>query len=274
MTESRTTANFVTLTERSKQAWAAGDYNVIGLHMMPVAEGLVAAADPRPGQRVLDVGCGTGNAALVAARRDCETTGIDFVPAWLERARGRAAADGVKVDFLEADAQTLPFGVGSFDVVLSIFAVMFAPTQQRAADELVRVTRPGGRIGLASWTPEGYGGEFFRVLATYAPPFPGVPSPTRWGTEEGLKELLGGETRVLDVKRLTVTEHFRTVDHMVDAFVTTFGPVKAIHTAAPDDATRTAMRTDLAALFTKYNEASDGTMAVKGEYLQAVLERR
>ena len=273
MTDARPTADFAAITDRQQATWSLGDFNALGIQNMPVAEALVAAVDPRPGQRVLDLACGSGNAALVAARRHCEVTGLDFVPALLERARQRATADGVTVQLVEADAQALPFADASFDVALSIFGIMFAPNQQRAADEMVRVVRPGGRIALASWVPDGRVAEFFRTVSEYAPPPPGVPPAMRWGTEEGLKELLGDRTTALSVKREVLTQYFRSAEHMVDSFAKFFGPVIRAF-AALDEADRTRLRTELVTMFTKQNVAKDGTLMVQYEYLQTVLERR
>jgi SAM-dependent methyltransferase len=273
MTDARPTADFVAITLRQQAVWAAGNFNALAPQVMPMAERLVAAADPRPGQRVLDIACGSGNAALVAARRYCEVTGLDFVPALLEHARRRATADGLALELVEGDAQSLPFADESFDIALSVLGVMFAPYQQRAADEAVRVVRPGGRIALASWRPDGSVGDFFALVASYAPPPGGVPSPLRWGTEEGVKELFGDRTRVRALDRATLDEHYLSVEHAVEVFSTEFGPV--LRTLAMiGDAERAKLRADLTAMFTGVNAAKDGTFTWPCEYLQVVLERR
>ena len=171
--------------------WASGDFGVIATLIQPVAEQLADSADLVAGSRVLDVAGGTGNAAIAAARCGCDVTCTDYVPALLERGRERAQAERLGIEFAVADAEALPYEDGSYDAVLSVFGSMFAPDQPQAAAELVRVCRPGGLIGLASWTPEGFLGDWFRTQAAHVPPPAGVASPLRWGTEEGIDELLG-----------------------------------------------------------------------------------
>jgi len=264
--------DYQAITSRLQQTWATGDFNVIAMTVVPVSDALVAAVDPRPGQRVLDVACGSGNAALIAARRFCRVTGVDYVPALIERARQRAAADGVTVDFQVGDAQALPFPDASIDVVLSTFGVMFAPDQERAASELLRVCKPGGRIGLANWMPEAYGFEFFKAIAKYVPPPDGLKSPLRWGTDEGLADLLGRGTRGMTKERRSVTFFFESVDRMLDLFTRYFGPiVRALQMLDP--ASQQALRQDLVVVFKKYNRATDGTAAIDAEYLQVVATR-
>ena len=184
---------------RQQQTWATGDFAVVGSLITIVSEQLCEAVDLRAGWVVLDVATGSGNTALAAARRFCEVTGVDFVPALLERGRERAAAERLPVTFLEGDAEALPFPDAAFDAVLSTFGVMFAPNQERAAAELLRVCRPGGKIGLANWTPDGLAAEHFRTVGRHVPPPPGLPPPTRWGTEAGLRELFGDRISALRV---------------------------------------------------------------------------
>jgi len=181
---------FREITNHQKQTWSKGDFNEIARQNVVMAEELVKAADPSPGQKVLDLACGSGTAALVAARRYCDVTGIDYVPELIDRARKRAEASGLPSEFLVADAQHLPFPDNSFDVILSVYGVQFAPNQEKAAAEMVRVCKPGGKIGLAGPIPEGWSGDFFAAHAKYVPPPPGFNPPSRWGTKEGLKELL------------------------------------------------------------------------------------
>jgi ubiquinone/menaquinone biosynthesis C-methylase UbiE len=266
--------DFPAITARQQQTWATGDYNVVANTIMPVADALVAEADPRPGQRVLDVACGSGNCAIVAARRHCEVTGVDFVPALLERARLRAAAEETHAVFQEADVQRLPFADDAFDVVLSSFGVMFAPDQERAASEMLRVCRPGGTIALANWTPDGFGGDFFRVVSAYAPPPPaGLKPPARWGTESGLRELLGAGVSRITASPRVVTIFYRSVAHAIDVFRTCFGPTRRAFET--NDAQRQqSLRNDLAALFEKYNRASDGVLAMHAGYLQVIATVR
>jgi SAM-dependent methyltransferase len=263
--------DFQDVTRRQQAMWASGDFHVIGRGVMAVSEDVCEAVDPRPGQRVLDVACGSGNAALIAARRFCEVTGIDYVPALVERARQRAAAEGVEVRFELCDAQALPFPDAHFDVVLSVFGVMFAPDQERAGRELLRVCRPGGRIGVASWMPEGYGGDLLAVHARHHPPPPGVPSPTRWGTETGVREILTGVAAVA-FERRTVRQHFLSLDHAVATFATHFGPTRRALERL-DPTAQAALLADLRTHFQRYDRARDGTTALHCEYLLAVAER-
>ena len=252
--------------------WSSGDFNVIAIATMSAAEMLVEAVDPHAGDRVLDVACGSGNVSLVAARRYCEVTGIDYVPALLERARMRAAAEGPAVEFQVGDAQVLPFPDGHFDAVLSVFGVMFAPDQERAAAELLRVCRPGGTIGVSAWMPEGYGGDLFGAHAAFVPPPPGVRPALRWGTEDGLRELLGSGIGGLTTERRTVVQHYRSIDHAVNVFRTYFGPsVTAFEAVGPDRATE--LEAAIREALTRHDEGRADSCVLHCEYLQAVATR-
>ena len=265
--------DFAAITGRQRQTWTTGDFNVIAMSVIGASEQLVEAVNPRAGERVLDVACGSGNVALIAARRYCDVTGIDYVPELLARARQRAAADGVSVDFREGDAQALPVEDASYDAVLSVFGVMFAPDQPRAAAELLRACRKGGTIGVVAWMPEGWGGEFFRAVSKHVPPpVPGMKPPVRWGTEGGIRELLGpGATTIACTKRV-ITQHYHSLEHALDMFFTYYGPTARSYQAADADA-REAFRHDVAEVFNKYNEAVDGTCAVRSEFLQSIVTR-
>src|SRR5215207_6978203 len=195
---------------RQQATWSSGDYAVIGTTLTITGELLCEAVDLRPGQRVLDVAAGNGNATLAAARRWADVTSTDYVPALLERGRTRAAAEGLPVIFQHADAEDLPFADGSFDVVLSVFGVMFTPNQEQAAQELLRVCRPGGKIGLANWTPDGFIGHVFRTIGKYVPPPPGVKPPSLWGTEQRLHELFGDGIADLTVNRRMFVFRYRS----------------------------------------------------------------
>jgi SAM-dependent methyltransferase len=186
----------VTIKQRQQAAWASGDYAAVGSRFPLIAELLCEAVDLRAGERVLDVACGNGNASLAAARRFCQVTGVDYVPALLERARERAKAEGLEATFQEADAEDLPFADASFDVVLSTCGAMFAPDQEQTASELLRVCRPGGRIGMINWTPDGYVGELFRTIGRHLPPPPGLRPPVLWGSPERLRELFGPDVTI------------------------------------------------------------------------------
>lgn len=266
--------DFAAVTNRQQQTWATGDFNVIALSIFPVSEQLVEAVDPHAGQRVLDVACGSGNAALIAARRYCDVTGVDYVPALVERARQRAAAEGSSIDFRVGDAQALPVADAAFDVVLSVFGVMFAPDQAQAASELPRVCRSGGRIGLANWMPEGWGGDLVRAFSKHLPPPPAeLKPPLRWGTEEGVRELLGTGTSAISTEKRTFMWHYRTLDQALDVFFTYYGPTARAFGAA-DAGGRAALRRDIGEVFERYNEATDGTCAMRCEYLQIIATRR
>jgi ubiquinone/menaquinone biosynthesis C-methylase UbiE len=256
-----------------QKTWRTGDFNVLAKSFIGAAEALVQTVDPRPSHHVLDVACGSGNVALIVARRYCTVTGIDYVPALVERARQRATADGVDIDFQEGDAQALRFADGSFDLVLSTFGVMFAPEQELAAAELVRVCRPGGRIGLANWMPTEFGGEVFGTVDKYVPHEPGVKHPTRWGTDAGARELLGAGASAIRTERRAFTQHFHDIAHAVDVFQTYFGPTARAYEMIDDEA-RKRLRSDLAAIFERYNRATDGTVALECGYLQVIATRR
>ena len=212
--------DFGAIKGRQRQTWASGDYHRIASLIVPVSERLCDTADLRAGERVLDVATGSGNTAIAAARRLCAVTGMDYVPALLERARSRADAEDLPVEFKEGDAEALPVEDGAYDVVLSTFGVMFAPNQEQAARELLRVCRPGGRIGLASWTPEGWIGEMFRITGRHVPPPAGLRPPTRWGTEDGLRELFGDGIAPLRATRQSFLWRFTSAQQYLDLFRT------------------------------------------------------
>lgn len=257
------------ITENQRETWATGDFNEIARQNVVMAEALCEAVDPHPNQRVLDVACGSGTAALVAERRYCDVTGIDYVPGLIERAKVRAEANGQAVDFRVGDAQDLPFPDDSFDVVLSVYGVQFAPDQEQAARELLRVCRSGGKIGLAGPMPEGWSGDWFAVHAEYVPPPPGVRSPLRWGTDEGLEELLGTDVRSIENDRRTALQYYRSIDHAVEVFSTYFGPtVRALETVDPAD--REELLGDLRTVMDRYNRATDGAAIVENQYLQTI----
>jgi SAM-dependent methyltransferase len=257
--------------KRGQQAmWASGDFGVIASLIQIVAERMADSADLAAGSRVLDVAGGTGNAAIAAARCGCRVTCTDYVPELLERGRERARAERLDIRFEEADAEALPCADGAFDAVLSVFGAMFASDHPRAAAELVRVCRPGGRIGLASWTPEGFLGEWFRTTAAHVPPPAGVASPLRWGTEEGIRELLGDEVSLIGVRRRMFTWRFTDAAAFVGTFRDWYGPTVQAFQAADDAA---ALERDLAALVERSARPRDAAIAVPAEYLEVVAER-
>lgn len=264
-----TTLDYSDATAAQQQTWSAGDFHEIARLNVGMAEAVCDVGDLRAGERVLDVACGSGTAALVAARRYCEVIGIDYVPALLERARRRADAEGFEAEFLEADAQDLPFADDSFDTVVSVYGVQFAPDQHKAANEMLRVARPGGRIVLASPMPTGWSGDFFAVHAHHNPPPAGVPSPLLWGTEDGLEQLLGHGTTTMVSRARPARQYWRSVEHAVEVFWTNFGPtIRAAAVAGPDG--NDALRDDLAAIFERYDRSDGPSTVVVNTYLLTV----
>jgi SAM-dependent methyltransferase len=267
------TPDLAALKTRQQVAWSSGDYAVVGTTLQIVGEELCEALDLGAGQKVLDVAAGNGNVSLAAARRWCDVVSTDYVPALLDRGRARATADGLTIAFQEADAEALPFADGTFDVAVSTFGVMFTPNQERAAAELLRVCRSGGRIGLANWTPEGFIGQLFKTLGKYLPPPAGVRSPALWGTRERLTEMFGPDSASIKTQPRYFNFRYREPEHFVEVFKTYYGPMlKAF--AALDSAERAALRGDLLALIGRMNKATDDTMVVPGEYLEVVITKR
>lgn len=265
-----TKPDLAAIKQKQHGAWASGDYAIIGATLQITGENLCEVLDLRAGQRVLDVAAGNGNVTLAAARRWCEVTSTDYVPVWLERGRARAAAEGWRIDFQEADAEALPFADASFDVVTSSFGVMFTPDQERAASEMLRVCKSGGKIGLANWTPDGFIGQVFKTLGKYLPPPAGTKSPARWGTREGLSDLFGADAASISAESRDFMFRYRSAAHFVDVFKAYYGPIHKAVAALGDDKGRLFL-TDLAALFERLNTARDGTMVVPGEYLEVVI---
>ena len=262
--------DLVNLKARQHDAWSSGDYAVIGSTLQIVGEELCEALDLRAGQSVLDIAAGNGNASLAAARRWCAVTSTDFVPALLARGKARAAANGFTILFREADAEALPFADASFDVVVSVFGVMFAPDQDKAAAAMLRVCRPGGRIGLANWTPQGFAGQMLKLLGQDLAPPANTRSPALWGTGQRLAELFGGGASAIEAEPRNFMFRYRSPTHFIAVFKTCFGPmIKAL--SALDEKKRRLLLADLEALIDRLNHADDGTMVVPGEYLQAVI---
>lgn len=257
---------------RQQAAWSSGDYAVVGTTLQIVGEDLCEALDLRAGQKVLDVAAGNGNASLAAARRWCEVVATDYVPNLLERARERASADRFDIEFREADAEALPFEHEGFDAVMSTFGVMFTPDQERAAAEMVRVCRLGGKIGLANWTPEGFIGQLFKTIGKYVSPAPGVKSPALWGTRARITELFEPHATSVKSAQRTFVFRYRSPQHWLEIFKTYYGPVLKTF-AALEPAARTALERDLLALVGQFNRSGDGSMVVPSEYLEIVITR-
>ena len=266
------TVDLAIVKGRQQAAWSSGDYAVVGTTLQIVGEMLCEAVDLRSHQRVLDVAAGNGNATLAAARRFADVVSTDYVGTLLDRGRERAEAERLAVTFQQADAENLPFADSSFDVILSTFGVMFTPDQERAAQELLRVCRPGGKIGLANWTPESFICRLFKTIGKYVPPAPGVKSPALWGIRDHLEVLFCSHATIAAESRCFVFR-YRSPAHWVEVFRTYYGPVlKAF--AAIDSEARTALERDLLALIDKFNVAPDGALVIPSAYLEVVITRR
>ncbi|WP_217922157.1 class I SAM-dependent methyltransferase [Miltoncostaea oceani] len=257
---------------RQQAAWSTGDFHVVAARIALTAERLCDTADLHAGWRVLDVATGSGNAAIAAARLGCTSVGVDYVPSLVARGRERAAAEGLDVDLRDGDAEDLPFPDAAFDAVTSVFGCMFAPDHERAAAELLRVCRPGGTIALASWTPEGFIGDLFRVVAAHVPPPAGLRPPMLWGTEAHLRTLFGDGVTSLRVVPRTFTFRFASADEFADVFVRWYGPTAAAYRALGDGGE--ALRADLAALARDADRLGGGAIAVDAAYTEAIATRR
>ena len=260
------------LKARQQGAWSSGDYAVVGTTLQIVGEELCEALDLRSGQTVLDVAAGNGNASLAAARRWCDVVATDYVPTLLDRARERADAERLGIEFREADAEALPFSDESFDAVVSTFGAMFAPDQDRAAAELVRVCKRGGKIGLANWTPEGFIGQVFKTVGRHMPPPPGAKSPALWGTRARLAELFEPHATSIKSAQRHFVFRYRSPEHWLEVFRTYYGPVLKTFAALAAPA-QAALEHDLISLVGQFNRSGDGTMVVPSEYLEIVITR-
>lgn len=266
-------ADLETLKSRQQAAWASGDYAVVGTTLQIVGEQLCEAIDLRAGEKVLDVAAGNGNVTLAAARRWAEVISTDYVPSLLERGLVRAEAEGLAVDFREADAEALPFDDDSFDAVVSTFGVMFTADHRRAAAQMLRVCRPGGRIGMANWTPDGFIGQVFKTLGKHLPPPPAAQSPALWGTRNYLQELFGAHARAIEVVPRHFNFRYRSPEHWLEVFRTYYGPTLKAFGALPA-AGQAALQEDLLALARRFNKSGDSSMVVPGEYLEVVVTKK
>ncbi len=261
------------LKARQQGTWSSGDYAIVGTTLQIVGEQLCEALDLRSGQKVLDVAAGNGNASLAAARRWCDVVATDYVPALLGRARERAAAEHLEIEFREADAEALPFPNASFDAVVSTFGVMFTPDQDMAAAELARVCRPGGKIGLANWTPEGFIGQIFKTIGKHLPPPAGVKSPALWGTRARIHELFEAQASSIAIESRHFVFRYKSPEHWLQTFKTYYGPMlKAF--AALEPAAQAVLEEDIKAQIKAFNRSGDTSVVVPGEYLEIVITRR
>ena len=265
--------DYAAIKARQQAAWGSGDFAIIGVTLQIVGETLAEMADIRAGETVIDVAAGNGNASLAAAHRMARVTSTDYVPALLEKGRARAAAEGLDIEFREADAENLPFGDGSFDVALSTFGVMFTPDHGRSAGELLRVVRQGGRIGLASWTPDSFIGQLFKVIGKAVPPPAGLMSPSLWGTEAYLGELFGDASSDIRTTRRNFYFRYKSGAHWLQVFRDFYGPVNKAFSAL-DSHGQALLEQEILALLDRYNIAGNASMVVPSEYLEAVIVKR
>lgn len=264
--------DYQAIKTRQQQIWNAGDYAVLGVTLQIVGEALCEAIDLRSGERVLDVAAGNGNATLAAARRFARVTSTDYVAGLLDKSRRRAAAEQLKIDYRVADAEDLPFGDGSFDVVLSTFGVMFTPDQEQAARELLRVTRAGGRIGLANWTPSGFIGSIFKTVGKHVPPPAGLKPPGLWGTEPRIVELFGPQAVDIRIESRQFTFRYLSAEHWLEVFSAFYGPVlKALESL--DEAGKSALRADLREVLVQSNRGGPDSLVIPAEYLEVVITK-
>ena len=274
MTVTTARADLSVIKARQQKTWSSGDFAVVASRIVLASELLADAADLRAGWKVLDVACGNGNATLAAARSGARVVGIDYVSELLEGRRGRAMSEGLDVEFRLGDAEDLPVPDAAFDAVLSVFGAMFAPDHQRAAAEIIRVTRPGGTVGLASWTPGGFIGEMFGVITRHVPGPPGVVSPMLWGTEEHLSDLFGPAIADARSVERTCTWRFTSAEEFVAFFRRWYGPTLKAFEAAGDGG-RDALAADLADLARRRDRNCDGgSIAIPASYLETVLTLR
>jgi len=264
--------DFAAIKRRQQATWTSGDYAVVGTTLQIVGENLAEAVDVRSGERVLDVAAGNGNATLAAARRFAEVISTDYVPSLLDRGRARARVEGLSVHFEEADVEQLPFADRTFDVVLSTFGAMFAPDQARTAAEMMRVLRPGGRLGMANWTPEGFIGRLFKLLGTHVAPPAGVKSPALWGSEPHVGTLFGEHAELIRCQRRIFNFRYRSPAHFVQVFRDFYGPTHKAFLSLDSDGAK-ALERDITHLLEQLNTAAPGALVVPSEYLEIVITK-
>ena len=265
------TPDYTAIKAKQQAIWGSGDYGRVGVTLQITGEQLCEAMDLRSGQSVLDVAGGNGNVSLAAARRFCKVLTTDYVPSLLAQSQKRAQAEGLTIECQQADAEALPFATQSFDNVVSTFGVMFSPDQAQAAAELLRVCRPGGRIGLANWTPDGFIGQLFKTIGRYVPPPPGVQSPAAWGTEQFLQRHFSADASNIRVTRRHFNFRYQSPEHWLDVFTRYYGPTLKAFQALGEVAAQ-SLREDITDLIARYNQAGDGGMVVPSEYLEVVID--
>ena len=267
------TGEFDAIKAKQQVTWSSGDFGIIGTTLQIVGESLCEAVDLRAGSKVIDVAAGNGNCSLAAARRWCDVTSTDYVPALLEDGRRRAAGERLEMTFQVADAEALPFEKESFDVVLSSFGVMFAPNHAQTAAELLRVCRSGGKIGLANWTPRGFIGKLFGVVGRHVPPPPALTPASRWGAEDYIEQLFGASASDIHTTQRDFVFRYKSPQHWIDVFRTWYGPVHKAFAALPAEGQR-RLEQDLLALIAEFNTSGDSTAVIPGEYLEIVITKK
>ena len=274
MTFTQTTSDqvvdYAAIKQRQQAAWASGDYAVVGTTLQIVGEQLAESLDLKPRSKVLDVAAGNGNATLAAARRFADVTSTDYVDHLLDKGRARAEAEGLSVEFAVADVEALPFAPATFDYVLSTFGVMFAPNHEQSAAEMLRVTRQGGSIGLANWTPQSFIGQVFKTLGNSVPPPKGVRSPALWGDRAHLDMLFAGQD--IEFTERAFNFRYASAAHFIDVFRTYYGPIHKAFLSL-DDAGRTTLERDLTALIETFNTAIDGSVVIPSAYAEVVITK-
>ncbi len=268
-----TTPDYTTIKSAQNAAWTAGDYSIVGTTLQIVGEQLCEALDLRAGQQVLDVAAGNGNVSLAAARRFANVVSTDYVADLLENGKVRAAAERLPMEFITADAEDLPFDDRSFDVVTSSFGVMFTPNQEQAAAELLRVTRSGGKIGLANWTPTSFVGRLFKTLGSFVPPPAGLQSPALWGTQDRLNTFFGAGSSMIDVTSRNYVWRYRSAQHWLTTWWEVYGPLQKAF-GKLDEAGQQQLTGALLELLEDCNVATDGTLVIPSEYLEVVVTKR
>ena len=268
----QTAPDFATIKTRQQATWASGDFGRVGVTLQVVGESLCEAVDLTSNDKVLDVAAGNGNASLAAARRFADVTSTDYVPELLEQGKRRAEADGLPMTFQVADAENLPFDDASFDVVLSTYGVMFAPNQEKTASELARVTKPGGRIGLANWTPDGFIGELFRIVGKFVPPPAGLSSPALWGTEARIKELFGARAGAIRCETKQFNFRYKSPEHWIEIFRNYYGPTHKVFAALDADG-QAKFHQALLELLERRNRGGRESLIVPADYLEVVIRR-
>lgn len=265
--------DFAAIKAKQNVAWGSGDYSKVGVTLQITGEELAEVMDLTPSAKVLDVAAGNGNATLAFARRFCDVTSTDYVEALLEASSQRAKAEGLFVTYKVADAENLPFADQSFDAVVSTFGVMFTPNQQKSAAELQRAVKPGGKIGMANWTPDSFIGLLFKTIGKHVPPPAGVNSPALWGSRDWVEDSFGAQCEIVSFRRKTFMFRYRSAEHFLEYFRTFYGPMQKAFDALDADG-QAALKQDIMALIAQFDISTNGALCISSEYAEIVVQRR